>query len=212
MSKADQKKKIYIIRHGETDLNKAGVVQGRGINADLNATGIAQGNAFYEMYQHIPFDKLYTSTLKRTHQTVKKFIDSNLPWEQLSGLDEMAWGKQEGKEISTEVREEFKNLIEAWNSGNYDEKPENGESPNEVYARQAEAMKYIVSKTDEKTVLICMHGRAMRLLLCQLTGRELKEMDYFPHQNTSLYILNYEDGRFEIETFNSLAHLDAMEA
>ena len=212
MSNTD-KKKIYIIRHGETDYNKAGVVQGRGINADLNATGVAQGNAFYEMYKSVPFDKVYTSTLKRTHQTVKKFLEIPLPWEQVAGLDEMAWGKHEGKGISTEVREDFEKLIETWNSGDYDARPEEGESPNEVYARQTEAMNYIVSKDKdlEKTVLICMHGRAMRLLLCQLTGKELKDMDFFPHQNTSLYILNYADGKYEIETFNSLAHLELIE-
>src|SRR5690606_8808 len=153
MSNAD-KKKIYIIRHGETDYNKAGVVQGRGIDADLNATGIAQGNAFFEMYQSVPFAKVYTSTLKRTHQTVRKFIDLPLPWEQLSGLDVMAWGKQEGKTISTQVREELKNRIAAWNTGDYNASPEDGESPLAVYNRQAEAMKYIVSKDHEETVLI----------------------------------------------------------
>lgn len=203
-------KKIYIIRHGETDYNKAGVVQGRGINADLNETGKAQGIAFYEMYKDVPFDKLYTSTLKRTHQTTQKFIDAGLPWEQLSGLDEMAWGKQEGKIISTEVRAEFKHLIDAWNNGEYDEKPDGGESPNEVCARQKEAMDYIVSKSNEQTILICMHGRAMRLLLSQLTGRSLSDMDHFPHQNTSLYILEYADGKFEIDTFNSLEHLENL--
>ena len=29
-------KEIYIIRHGETDFNKQGIVQGRGVNSDLN--------------------------------------------------------------------------------------------------------------------------------------------------------------------------------
>jgi broad specificity phosphatase PhoE len=44
-------KELYIIRHGETDLNKQGIVQGRGINSDLNDTGRAQAAAFFKMYK-----------------------------------------------------------------------------------------------------------------------------------------------------------------
>lgn len=89
------KKTLYIIRHGETDFNKNGIVQGRGVNSPLNITGIAQGDAFYNMYKGVSFDKLYLSKLIRTGQTVTKFIESGLPFERLAGLDELAWGKYE---------------------------------------------------------------------------------------------------------------------
>lgn len=68
------KKTLYIIRHGETDLNKRGVVQGRGMDTDLNDRGLEQAEAFYQTYKDVPFDKIYTSTLKRTHQTIKRFM------------------------------------------------------------------------------------------------------------------------------------------
>lgn len=200
-------KKMYIIRHGETDLNKNGIVQGRGVDSDLNETGRAQGAAFFKIYQNIPFDKIYTSKLKRTQQTVAEFIEKNIPWEQLSGLDELAWGKYEGMTSTPELREDFKKLIEAWALGHYDVKVEGGESPNEVYIRQAGAIKHILAQENEGTILICMHGRAIRLLMCLLMKRSLDKMDEYPHQNTSLYILNYDGENFEIETFNSLAHL-----
>ncbi|RYZ95555.1 MAG: histidine phosphatase family protein, partial [Sphingobacteriaceae bacterium] len=32
-------KTLYIVRHGQTDLNKQGIVQGRGMNTDLNDEG-----------------------------------------------------------------------------------------------------------------------------------------------------------------------------
>lgn len=200
-------KKLYIMRHGETDLNKNGIVQGRGVDSDLNETGRAQGEAFFKMYKDFPFDKIYTSKLKRTHQTVAGFINKNIPWEQLSGLDELAWGKYEGMPSTPELRDDFKKLIEAWALGHYDVKVEGGESPNEVYIRQADAMKHILAQDNEGTVLVCMHGRAIRLLMCLLMKRSLDKMDEYPHQNTSLYILDYDGNDFSIETFNSLAHL-----
>ncbi len=93
-------KEIYIIRHGETELNKLGIVQGRGVDSDLNDKGRAQAELFFNHYKHINFDKIYTSELKRTHQTVKNFIDLGLTWQKLSGLDELAWGLWEGQKSS----------------------------------------------------------------------------------------------------------------
>ena len=202
-------KRLYIIRHGETDLNKNGIVQGRGINSDLNENGISQGEAFFDLYKEVEFDKVYTSTLKRTHQTVAKFIDKGIKWQQLAGLDELAWGKYEGQKSTPELREAFKDLVQAWSSGHYDVKTEGGESPNEVYIRQANALEEILKHKDEETVLVCMHGRAMRLLMCLLMKESLNNMDNYPHQNTSLYIVdyNYQSKLFAISAFNSLDHL-----
>ncbi|HLS39123.1 MAG TPA: histidine phosphatase family protein, partial [Sphingobacterium bovisgrunnientis] len=60
------KKTFYFIRHGQTDLNLKGIVQGRGVNTSLNDSGRKQADAFFNAYKHIPFDKIYTSTLVRT--------------------------------------------------------------------------------------------------------------------------------------------------
>ena len=200
---------LYIIRHGETDLNARGIVQGRGIDSDLNDTGRAQGAAFYELYKNISFDHLYTSTLKRTHQTVKGFIQTGLPWTQLAGLDELAWGIWEGKEGSEASISAFRDMVERWQAGDYTARFEGGESPEEVEIRLREAMDTIISAKDEEAVLICMHGRAMRLLLCILMNKPLAEMADFPHQNSTLYKLSYTDGVFDIIDFNNTDHLSS---
>ena len=41
------KKTIYLIRHGETDFNRQGIVQGSGVDSDLNELGLAQAEAFF---------------------------------------------------------------------------------------------------------------------------------------------------------------------
>lgn len=182
-------KELYIIRHGETELNRLGIVQGRGVNASLNATGVAQAGGFFNSYKTISFDKIYTSCLVRTHETVKQFIDLRLPWEQLEGLDELAWGEWEGKTNSPESRQAFRTLVKEWALGNYDAKFDAGESPNDVAVRMVKAMAHIKSQTAEKCVLICMHGRALRLLLCLLLNKPFSEMENFAHSNTTLYRL-----------------------
>ena len=200
-------KTLYIVRHGQTDLNKRGIVQGRGMDTNLNDEGRKQAGQFFDAYGNVQFDKIYISALRRTQQSIQQFIDLGIPYEKLSGLDELAWGIHEGQPATTENKAAFLQLMRDWMDGKLDSKFEGGESPNEVKARQQEALKVIMSHPEEKTVLICMHGRAMRLLLCLLTERPLTEMDSFPHQNLVLYKVNYDGKKFEITDFNNANHL-----
>jgi probable phosphoglycerate mutase len=200
-------KTLYIVRHGQTELNRLGIIQGRGVDSDLNDEGRKQARLFFEAYKSVPFDKIYISGLKRTQQSIQQFIDLGIPFEKLSGLDELGWGVHEGQAPSAENKAAFMQIMRNWLDGKLDEKFEGGESPNEVKARQQEALKVIMNRPNEKKVLICMHGRALRLLLCQLTDKPLTEMEKFPHQNLVLYKVAYGGGKFEITDFNNSEHL-----
>lgn len=200
-------KKIYLIRHGQTDYNKSGVVQGSGINASLNATGYKQAQLFFEAYRHIPFDKIYTSALRRTIQSVQQFIDMGIPHEALPGLNEISWGIAEGTALTSESHAYYLRLTEQWKKGELHLKIDGGESPLDVQNRQEEAIKHILSHTEEKTILVCMHGRAMRILLSWLQDQPLTKMDDFAHDNLCLYKLHYQSGAFRIEAFNDVSHL-----
>ena len=200
-------KTLYIVRHGQTELNRQGIVQGRGMDTDLNDEGRKQASLFFETYKTVPFDRIYVSALKRTQQSVQQFIDLGIPYQKLSGLDELAWGIHEGQPSTTQNKAAFLQIMRDWLDGRLDSKFEGGESPNEVELREREALDIIMSHPEEKTVLICMHGRAMRLLLCILTDMPLTQMDTFPHQNLVLYKVIYEGEKFEIAEFNNAEHL-----
>ena len=200
-------KTLYIVRHGQTDLNKQGIVQGRGRDTDLNKEGRRQAEMFFNAYKDVPFDKIYISELKRTKQSIQLFIDLGIPYEKLSGLDELAWGVLEGQPSTPENKAAFMKLLRGWLQGKLDTKFKGGESPNEVKARQLEALQAIMSHPEEKNVLICMHGRAMRLLLCVLLNKPLTEMETFPHQNLILYKVTWDGTKYEIIDFNNAQHL-----
>nr|WP_317039239.1 histidine phosphatase family protein [Mucilaginibacter sp. L294] len=200
-------KTLYIVRHGQTDLNKQGIVQGRGKDTDLNDEGRHQAGQFYESYKSVPFDKIYISELKRTQQSIQPFIDLGIPYQKLAGLDELAWGIYEGQPATTENKAAFLDLMRNWLNGNLDTKFEGGESPNEVKERQLQALETIMAHPEEKTVLVCMHGRALRLLMCVLTGLPLTQMDTFPHQNLVLYKVTHDGSKFTIVEANNALHL-----
>ncbi|GEM64319.1 phosphoglycerate mutase [Sphingobacterium faecium NBRC 15299] len=204
------KKTFYFIRHGQTDLNLKGIVQGRGVNSPLNETGMAQAQAFYDAYKDIPFDKIYTSTLLRTHQTVESFIRDGISWQELEGLDEISWGIYEGKEQDESIMSGFNELVSAWKNGELDVSVDEGESPNALMLRQSEAIAHMVKQEHEETVLVCMHGRALRIILCLLTGVDASKMDEFPHTNTALYKLTYDHDQFEIIDYYNTKHLEVL--
>ena len=137
------KKTFYFIRHGQTDLNLKGIVQGRGVDSPLNENGIKQAQAFYDTYKNIPFDKIYTSTLIRTHQTVAPFLKDGIPMEQLIGLDEISWGIYEGQTQTEEILTGFDKVVSSWRNNDLDLAIEEGESPNTLVTRQKEAIEYM---------------------------------------------------------------------
>ena len=199
-----------MIRHGETDYNRQRIVQGSGVDSDLNDLGRAQANAFFEYYKDISFDKVYTSKLKRTIQSVQSFLDMGLPHESYEGFNEINWGKKEGKRVVPEEDAVYYELLQKWKDG-YDDVPiDGGESPKQVQDRQKPVLDLILSRPEEKTVLICMHGRAMRILLCLMLNYPLKEMDRFEHSNLCLYEISHTGSIFTIDRFFDTEHLQEL--
>lgn len=199
-------KELYIIRHGETEFNKRGFVQGSGIDSNLNDTGRRQAQAFFEHYRHVHFDKIYVSTLRRTWQSVEPFFVKGIPMQALSGLNEISWGYKEGKVLSNEDDVQYFDMLNAWRKGDLSVKVPGGESPLEVVARLRVAVDYIMSRSDERRILICMHGRSMRIILSLLLETPLNEMDKYDHTNLCLYVLHYDGKKFHLQTANNTEH------
>ncbi|HTF81832.1 MAG TPA: histidine phosphatase family protein, partial [Cytophagales bacterium] len=179
---------LFIIRHGETDYNLLGIVQGSRVNTDLNKTGLHQSTKFYEFYKDEGFEKVYTSKLNRSIQSVKAFIEMGIPWEQHEALNEINWGNTDGQKATVQEHAEYVETLKMWQEGKFENRMPGGESPMDVSLRQKVMVEKL--KTDPyNKVLLCMHGRALRIFLCNLLDVSLTEMDNFEHSNLCLYRL-----------------------
>ena len=199
-------KDLYIIRHGQTDFNVRQVVQGRGINSDLNDTGIEQAKAFFDKYHPVDFDVVYTSNLKRTHQTVKHFLNKNIQHEIRENIDEIDWGIFEGVEHHPDLQKAYYDIINDWKEGKLTIKIEGGESAQDLADRLQPFVEEIKNST-HKTILACTHGRTLRVLMCLLLDKPISAMDEFEHQNTCLYHLAYDGKSFKLLKENDTTHL-----
>lgn len=59
-------------------MNKAGKLQGRGINAHLNAAGVAQAQSLGHFVRNVPFDTVTSSSLYRAHEVRYDTVRGNI--------------------------------------------------------------------------------------------------------------------------------------
>ena len=66
-------------------------------------------------------------------------------------------------------------------------------------ARQRPFIELLRGPSAGHTVLVCLHGRALRVLLCQLLHYPLSCMDGFEHSNLCLYKLEFTGTAFVVK-------------
>ena len=201
--------KIMIIRHGETDYNLQNRVQGGGIDSSLNDTGRKQAALFAKKHLSFAPDAVYCTSLQRTRQTLQPFADAGHQIIEIPELNEMNWGILEGMEESEFLRKEFKRVNAEWKSGNLHETVENGESPVSVWERSRVGLDKIFETNPAGNLLICTHGRLLRVVLSSLLGYGLANMNLFQHENTGANLLvRKPSGKLFALTLNDITHLN----
>ncbi len=205
---------LYLVRHGETEHNRRGIIQGGGVDSELNDTGRAQARALAERLQSAPLDALYASTLQRARQTADILARPHEPVSRthLRDLSEMDWGVFEGAPPSEERDAAMGAIKSDWRAGHYDRTIEEGESIRDVQARARRALRHILVREAGRTVLAVTHGRYLRVLLATfLDDHGLEDMQALGHSNTCVNRVVCEDGRAWAELQNCTAHLSSAE-
>jgi len=162
--------KIYVIRHGLTELNKQGRVNGQ-IDESLTSEGIEQAQA---LVLPLSISLIYTSPFLRTMQTVE-IINAHLglPIYPHDGLREIHMGSLAGK-AWTEIEGGDKLKI-AHRSVQFDYTSYGGESAEQAKKRVLGFLKQIHGKHKDHEALIVTHGGIIRVLHLLETGETTQE-------------------------------------
>lgn len=206
---------LYLVRHGETEYNRRGIMQGGGIDSTLNATGREQARALARRLASVDIDALYASTLRRATQTADILAADHEPLSRthLRSLTEMDWGVHEGEAPSPDRDASVEALKSAWRDGAYDRGPEGGESIREVQDRARQALRHILAREAGGTALVVTHGRYLRVLLATLLDAYgLEHMPALDHSNTCVNHVVYQRERARAERLNCTAHLSGDRA
>lgn len=170
--------RIILIRHGQTQWNSEGRVQGR-TDIPLNARGMAQAEAVGEWLSGRKIDAVYASPLMRAHDTAKAIADRhNLCVKLLDEMIEIEFGLWEGK-TSRELSKEFPEFWVDW-SWHLDEEKSAMMRAESAYAILARAKRAVSAVMDENaadaTVAIVSHTMPIKLLMADAVGIPLENM------------------------------------
>lgn len=202
---ASRARQVYLVRHGETELNRLGVVQGAGVDPGLNAAGHAQAAALFAAYGD-RVNEVVTSGMVRAVETVAGFAEAGLPVRTDPRFREICWGIHEGKVAEPWMREQYAELMAAWSAGDYDAHLTDGESARELADRLRAAWVELVADAPART-LLCLHGRALRCLVCVVEGLPVSAMNDQAHSNGGVYVATESAAGWTISERNLVNHL-----
>jgi len=164
------RKRVLLVRHGQTDWNAAGKWQGI-LQVPLNETGIAQAKALAASLKDRPITAVYASDLTRASLTAHIIAAAfGLPVIEDARLRELNLGDFQGLTFP-EISAKFPAEVEAMNGDYMDFSAPNGERRRDMQARAYQALLDIIAAdTGGGDVVIVSHGGTIRVLLIRLFG------------------------------------------
>lgn len=182
-------KRLYLIRHGETDWNRAGKIQGGGYDIALNDNGRRQAEAVAEELKGLPIGVVASSHLKRATETAdiiaRKSVTIRSRRKVHEGFGEMRFGEFEGiahrsPEIDPGLKQRFLSISKEVASNVDVRFPGGGESTRDVQDRFLVAIKELLEEFDEDHVAVVAHGRTNKVglaALCQSIDYDTLKQD-----------------------------------
>ena len=181
---------IYIVRHGQTDLNSRQLLQGRS-DYPLNENGVRQAQEAAVRLRGVAFSRVFTSPLVRAVQTAQILAPGVIP-DVDEKLIEMDYGPYEGTDLThlpPEVITFFSDFV-------HNRAPEGMEPLEAVVCRAGEFMEKHC-RTGEN-ILISTHAIAMKGILEYLTPESKGAWWSKYIGNCAVYITEYRQGQFSV--------------
>ena len=187
---------ICLVRHGETDWNKEGRLQGH-TDIPLNQVGIQQANCCAEFLKQLPYELVLTSPLLRAKQTAEVIAKQlNVPLIEMRELIERHYGDAEG--LTKEER------TIKFPEGNYT----NQESRESLTTRVFQALSLIHEQKKDKKIIVVAHGAVINAILAALTNNAIGSGRTILG-NACISYLQFNHEKWTVGEYNQVDHLKA---
>jgi len=199
---------IFLVRHGETNLNKYNRRQGK-TDIDLNATGLAQAELLGRRLAKYNIGRIYASDLRRVIQTariINSYLDLNIVVRK--ELREINMGAWEGLGWA-DIQEIDPGLFTAWEEHLVDLPYPGGESGADVYARSSKVIREIINGSC-KRVAVITSGGVIKVIISGLLGLGQEKRFRLEADNCGISHVIYDEGkgRFTVKSVNDTSHLE----
>ncbi len=194
-----------IVRHGQTEWNAEGRVQGH-TDVGLSEKGNVQAQLVGRRLAEVPIDVTYSSDLCRCTETARQILgERDVPLHPTAQLREYNKGVFEGL-TPEESRERYPEMFAASLAKNLDFAPTGGESIRQTYTRVAAFVAGVRPRHQDETVLIVGHGGALRAALVALLELPLEANWRLALANCSLTMLDIYPDNAVLRLYNDTTH------
>mmetsp|Transcript_56156 Transcript_56156/g.168086 ORF Transcript_56156/g.168086 Transcript_56156/m.168086 type:complete len:280 (+) Transcript_56156:67-906(+) len=212
------RRRVYFLRHGMTDWNRRGFVQGSGFDIPLNEDGVAQAGYAAEELAALPITVVASSHLSRAAGTADAVAVYHPGAARVTskGFGEIDYGELEGKCLHSDDAE-ARRLKEQFDRVSLDMEGDvhagypGGETARQVETRARGALRQLLKDCPEDRHLVVVgHGRINRLLLASLLHGDATKFAPIEQGNTAISVVDYdpgEDGWTEV-MLNYCAHTE----
>jgi probable phosphoglycerate mutase len=187
--------KLGFIRHGATDWNQSGRLQGQN-DIELNENGRRQAAALAKRLKNEDWELIVSSDLKRAKETAE-IVAAELGISEIR-LDRRLRERTHGRLDGTTLEER----IAAW--GEHWKLLDHGvETDEQLFARGKACIDDLAAEYEGRNVLVVSHGAFIGTMLKGL----LDEMPPGLLQNTALSIVRKHPDKWECILYNCTSHL-----
>eukprot|EP00965_Chrysotila_dentata_P085416 2817786-Pleurochrysis_carterae.AAC.1 len=212
--------RLYLVRHGQTEWNNEGRVQGRS-DIDLNDRGLQQAVFLADALADLPIGLVASSNLKRAAVTADTVHQrhSVAPRARSGDFAEVCFGDLEGAKVAN-VREDMRAIYRAWSMGDGDVPFPGigGETYNQAVARGRAGLRKLgvlpsesAAARSPRHVAVVAHGRFNLVLMSALCADEATKAQLLcatSQGNTCINVVDVSaDGACSIVALNMLDHL-----
>lgn len=202
--------KIFLLRHGQTNLNRDGKYQGI-VDKDLNEFGRKQAKLLGERLKKYNIDIIYSSNLKRVKETseiINNYIMTEIIIkEEFREINMGAWDT-----LTIEDRYiTHGDYAKEWAKHLEDLPYPDGECGSDVCKR---AIKVIdeIKKQQYKNVAIVSSGGTIAILLSEFLGLDQQKRFNMVIDNCSISIVEYDNvyNNITVKCINDTGHLEVI--
>ncbi len=161
--------RFYLLRHGESEGNALGLIQGQ-CDYALTAKGVEASLSLAHEFADISFDAIYTSDLRRAEETAKIIAEpQHVDFHVEPLLREGSYGSLEGKSVEW-VSHQYKKSFQYFNTLPQEERfsfklVSDGDSLADIYTRVNAFLAPLSQQYLGGNVLIVTHGWVLRSFL-----------------------------------------------
>jgi len=191
---------LYLVRHGETEMNQSGVYYGW-TDCLLSEKGRRQAAEVAEKLSGASFDAIISSPLSRAQETARLIRSSQSPV-LMPPLREINFGSWEGKhylEISRDNPQDWLRWTGDWQNA----APPGGESYSQFYQRVTDCLSALLENYQGQTLLLVAHHGSLRIILSQLLGLGREGYWHFTFTQGRFSLLEIQDGHCVVKGINN---------